>query len=129
MSDTRAKKTKLKRWRRKRAHMRARTQIRGTAERPRLAVFKSLRHVYAQLIDDEGGRTLTQASTLDSEVQGKIESGSANTRAAARLVGATVGERAKEKGIEAVVFDRGGYIYHGKVKEVAEGAREKGLRF
>jgi len=117
-----------KRQRRANAHRRLRVRIHGTAERPRLAVYKSLRYVYAQVIDDQSGRTLAQASSREAEVQGALE-GSAKSRSAARAVGEIVAERAKAQGIGRVVFDRGGYIYHGKVKEVAEGARGKGLEF
>jgi large subunit ribosomal protein L18 len=105
-----------------------RSRVQGTAERPRLAVFKSLKHIYAQVIDDQSGRTLVQASTLDGDVRSRVERGGP-TLAAAKAVGATVAERAKASGIEAVVFDRGGYIYHGRVKALADAAREQGLRF
>jgi large subunit ribosomal protein L18 len=117
-----------KRARRKRAHARLRNRLRGTEGRPRLAVFKSLRYVYAQVIDDDSGRTLVQASSKESGVAKGLE-GSAKTKEAARKVGEVVAERAKKAGIEQVVFDRGGYIYHGKIREVAEGARAKGLQF
>jgi large subunit ribosomal protein L18 len=117
-----------KRIRRKRAHARIRSRVSGTAERPRLAVFKSGRYVYAQLIDDQSGSTLVQANSKESDLRSKIEGGAAS-KAAARLIGETIAERAKDKGIESCVFDRGGYIYHGKVKELAEGARSKGLQF
>jgi large subunit ribosomal protein L18 len=117
-----------KRERRKRAHQRLRGHLRGTGARPRLAVFKSLRFVYAQVIDDDSGRTLAQASSREASVQKGLEGGS-KTKAAARKVGEVVAERALKAGIERVVFDRGGYIYHGKVREVAEGARAKGLEF
>jgi large subunit ribosomal protein L18 len=122
------KKTKRKRQRRARAHLRVRRKVRGDGERPRIAVFKSLRYVYAQLIDDAQGVTLAQASSLEPALKGKLGAGT-GTRAAARLVGETLGERAKELGLARVVFDRGGYIYHGKVREVAEGARSAGLEF
>ena len=114
--------------RRQRAHLRVRGTIQGSAERPRLAVFKSSRYIYAQVIDDHKGKTLVQANSRESEIQGKFEGGP-TTKSAARSVGEVVGERAKEKGIETVVFDRGGYQYHGRVKEIAEGARSKGLKF
>jgi large subunit ribosomal protein L18 len=91
-------------------------------------VFKSGRYVYAQLIDDQSGSTLAQANSKESDLRSKIEGGAAS-KAAARLIGETIAERAKDKGIERCVFDRGGYIYHGKVKELAEGARSKGLQF
>lgn len=129
MAEHLVKKTKKKRERRRRAHLRVRSRVRGTAERPRLAVFKSLRYVYAQVIDDQAGVTLAAASSLEPGVKSAIEEGSAASRAAARAVGEAIAERAREKGIERVVFDRGGYRYHGKVREVAEGAREKGLEF
>lgn len=128
MSDYLTKKSKQKRSRRKRSHLRVRNRVRGTAERPRLAVFKSARHLYAQLIDDNAGRTLAQASTLDPEVRQRLDGASGNV-AAAKLVGTAVAERAKKSGIEQVVFDRGGFIYHGKVKAIAEAAREHGLKF
>ena len=117
-----------KRERRQRAHARIRRAVAGTAERPRLAVFKSQRYIYAQVIDDVAGTTLAQASSSEDAIQKKAE-GSAKTRDAARLVGEAVAERAKDKGIDKVVFDRGGYIFHGKIKQVAEGARSKGLVF
>lgn len=128
MSDYLKKRVKRKRHRRKRAHMRLRNRIHGTAERPRLAVFKSLKHVYAQLIDDFKGETLASASSLDPAVREEMETEGATVEAA-KLIGKTVAERAKEKGIERVVFDRGGYIYHGKVKALADAARENGLDF
>ena len=117
-----------KRVRRQRAHSRIRGRVSGTAERPRLAVFKSGRYVYAQLIDDLVGSTLAQANSKEADLRAKIEGGAAS-KAAARLIGETIAERAKAKGIERCVFDRGGYIYHGKVKELADGARSKGLKF
>ena len=121
-------KAKQKRERRKRAHYRIRGSISGSAARPRLAVFKSGRYIYAQVIDDLNGTTLVQANSKEGDIRGKAEGGP-KTVSAARLVGETVGSRAKEVGIESVVFDRGGYIYHGRIKELAEGARAKGLRF
>lgn len=108
-------------------HGRMRNKVHGTPERPRLNVYRSLNHIYAQVIDDVNGVTLVQASTLDKDLKEKLESTS-NTEAA-REVGKLVAERAKDKNIESVVFDRGGYIYHGRVKELAEGAREAGLNF
>ncbi|MBE3576774.1 MAG: 50S ribosomal protein L18 [Limnochordales bacterium] len=110
---------------RRRRHLRVRQRVFGTAERPRLVVFRSQRHIYAQVIDDEAGRTLVAASTVDPELRGKLES-TANIEAA-RAVGRLVGERARQKGIEKVVFDRAGYLYHGRVAALAEGAREAGL--
>ncbi len=128
MSEYLSKKTRAKRSRRQRAHRRVRQRIQGTAERPRLAVYRSLRYIYAQLIDDLGGRTLAQANSAEKELQDGLEN-SPGSCAAARKVGEVIAERAKEQGVERVVFDRGGPIYHGKVKSVAEGARAKGLSF
>lgn len=121
-------KTNPKQERRARAHRRVRGKVKGTPERPRLTVYKSLRYVYAQLIDDEAGRTLTQASSQEPELRSRIEGG-ANGRQAAKLVGQTIGERAREQGIRKAVFDRSGYVYHGRVRELADGARESGLEF
>jgi len=121
-------KAQEKRLRRKRAHRRVRKSVQGSTNRPRLAVYKSLKFVYAQVIDDLQGVTLVQANSGEPEILQKLEGGS-KSKAAARKVGEALGERAKAKGIEAVVFDRGGYIFHGRVKEVAEGARSKGLDF
>jgi len=112
---------------RKRRHMRVRKKIRGTAERPRLCVFRSLNHVYAQVVDDNLGHTLVSASTLEREVRSDVE-GKVKAEAA-QLVGKLVAERAVEKGITKVVFDRGGYKYHGRVKVLAETARKVGLVF
>ncbi len=112
---------------RKRKHDRVRKKITGTAERPRLCVFRSLSHVYAQVIDDTTGTTLVSASTLDKEIKEKIAFG--GNIAASREVGSLVAQRALAKGISAVVFDRGGYIYHGRVAALAEAAREAGLNF
>lgn len=127
MSEHHAKKMRIKNSRRKRAHARVRNRVAGTAARPRLVVHKSLRYIYAQVIDDSTGRTLAQANSNESEVGD--DSGSSKSRAAAKAVGETVAERAKKAGVEQVVFDRGGYIYHGKIRAVAEGARSKGLEF
>lgn len=120
--------SKKKRERRHRAHLRVRRNLSGNGERPRLAVYRSQKYLYAQVIDDLRGETLVQANSSESEISGKIEA-SGKSKSAARLVGETIGARAKEKGIEKVVFDRGGYIFHGRVREVAEGARSKGLEF
>lgn len=128
MSDYLKKKHKKKRHHRRRAHQRVRNRVFGTPERPRLAVYKSAKYVYAQIIDDTDGNTLAQASSLDPEVRKGLEKGTA-TIAAAEAVGKTLAERAKAKGIESVVFDRGGFVYHGKVKAIAESAREGGLQF
>ncbi|HZP27990.1 MAG TPA: 50S ribosomal protein L18 [Acidimicrobiia bacterium] len=110
---------------RERRHRRVRKKVRGTAERPRLAVFRSNRHIYAQVIDDVSGRTLVSASTVEADARG----GATATVEAAKAVGRRVGERAKAAGIATVVFDRGGFRYHGRVAGVADGAREAGLEF
>lgn len=128
MSEYLKKRVQSKRYHRRRAHKRIRNRIQGTGERPRLAVYKSLKHTYAQIIDDLEGRTLASASTTESGLKGELKSSGANVDAA-QVVGKTLAERARDKGIEAVVFDRGGYIYHGRVKAVAEAAREGGLKF
>lgn len=112
---------------RKRRHRRVRARVTGTAQRPRLNVFRSLMNIYAQVIDDEVGRTLVSASTIDSEVRTQLEG--KNKTEAARIVGKVVAERARKAGINTVVFDRGGYKYHGRVAALAEGAREGGLEF
>jgi len=114
--------------RRERAHQRLRQRVVGTPQRPRLAVHKSLKYVYAQVIDDTTGRTLAQANSQETAVKSEIKAGAAS-RAAAHRVGELIAERAKSQGVEHVVFDRGGYVYHGKVKEIADGARAKGLQF
>ena len=119
---------KAKRERRERAHLRVRKRVRGNAERPRLSVYKSLRYIYAQVIDDDRGTTLAQANSADPEIKGQVGTATAG-KAAAKLVGELVAARAKEKGVEKVVFDRGGYVYHGRVQTLAEAAREKGLQF
>lgn len=119
---------KEKNRRRERAHQRLRQRVAGTPDRPRLAVYKSEKYTYAQVIDDLAGRTLVQANSAEPGIKGQVK-GSPATKEAARLVGETVAERAKAAGISRVVFDRGGYIYHGKIKEVADGARAKGLEF
>jgi large subunit ribosomal protein L18 len=111
---------------RQRIHVRIRKKITGTPARPRLCIFRSLNHTYAQIIDDSLGKTLVAASSLEKEVRGEHKSGNVN---AAKLVGKVIAERAKTKGIDAVVFDRGGYIYHGRVKALADAAREAGLKF
>ena len=128
MSDLVGKKVIQKRARRKRAHQRSRQRLAGTTERPRLSVFKSSRYVYAQVINDQTGQTLVAAASLEPTLKGRIDGGAA-TKAAARAVGEVVAERALAKGIQQVVFDRGGYVYHGRVKELAEAARAKGLQF
>ncbi|MDD3394915.1 MAG: 50S ribosomal protein L18 [Clostridia bacterium] len=108
-------------------HYRIRNQVEGTGLRPRLAVFRSNKHMYAQIIDDVTHHTLAAASTMESEVASKVEFTS--TVAAAAVVGEVIAKRAVEKGITDVVFDRGGFIYHGKVKALADAAREAGLNF
>ncbi|MFY9823933.1 MAG: 50S ribosomal protein L18 [Thermoanaerobaculia bacterium] len=128
MSDYITKRMKAKRERRERAHLRLRKRVRGSAERPRLSVYKSLRYIYAQLIDDDQGVTLAQASSSDAAVREQVGKSTAG-KAAAKLVGELMAARAKERGVEKVVFDRGGYVYHGRVQALAEGAREKGLQF
>ena len=110
-----------------RKHKRVRKKVFGTNEKPRLSVFKSLQHIYVQLINDEIGITLASACTLSPEVKNQIAYGG-NIKAA-KLVGETMAKKALEKGIKTVVFDRGGYIYHGRVKALAEAAREAGLQF
>ena len=112
---------------RQRRHVRVRKKISGTAEGPRLSVYRSTNHIYAQFIDDAKGVTLASASTLEKTVKEQI-AGKTKTEAA-KIVGKIAGERAKEKGIEAVVFDRGGYLYTGRVQALADGAREAGLKF
>ena len=109
---------------RQRRHIRVRRKISGTAECPRLCVFRSNNNLYVQVIDDVAGNTLVQASTLDKEVKTKH-----SNKEAAKEVGAMIAKKALEKNIDTVVFDRGGYIYHGVVKELAEAAREAGLEF
>ncbi len=112
---------------RKRRHLRVRKKISGTALRPRLSVFRSLRHIYAQVIDDTTGNTLVSASTLSPEI---VKNAAGKTKVEkASLVGSLVAKKALEKGIKQVVFDRGGYKYHGRVKALAEAARQAGLEF
>jgi large subunit ribosomal protein L18 len=112
---------------RKKRHRRVRHKVAGTAERPRLNVSRSIQHIYAQLIDDVNGHTLASASTLEANLKGSLKSG--GNVEAAKAVGKLIAERGKEKGVEAVVFDRGGYKYHGRVQALADGAREGGLQF
>ena len=108
-------------------HARVRKKISGTPEMPRLAVYRSNKSIYAQIIDDTQGRTLVSASTLDASIKGQL--GDVDKKGAAKLVGKLVGERALNAGIKDVVFDRGGYVYTGRVAELAAGAREAGLNF
>jgi len=112
---------------RRKRQFRVRNKITGSSERPRLNVFRSSKHMYAQIIDDTAGKTLVSASTLDEEVKGGLES-TAN-KEAAKKVGEIVAKRALDQGIEVVTFDRGGYLYHGRVRNLADGAREGGLKF
>jgi len=112
---------------RQRRHARIRRRIVGRPERPRLNVYRSLQHIYVQIIDDWAGHTLVSASTIDSEIKGQLDGLSKIEQA--RVVGEVAAERALEKGIERVVFDRGGYKHHGRVRALAEAAREKGLEF
>lgn len=109
---------------RQKRHLRVRNHLAGTAERPRLNVFRSLKHIYAQVIDDEKGMTLAAASSLDKGFEG-----TGGNIAAAKAVGAAIAKKALEKGITEVVFDRGGYIYHGRVAALAQAARDGGLKF
>jgi len=110
---------------RNKRHKRVRNKIFGTTERPRLAVFRSEKNIYAQLIDDTVGNTIVSASSKDKDFSGGVGS----NKAAARLVGEIIGKKAIEKGIKNIVFDRGGFVYHGRVQELAEGARSSGLEF
>jgi large subunit ribosomal protein L18 len=113
--------------RRAKTKRRFRASVRGTAQRPRLAVFRSLRHLYAQVIDDESGVTIAAVSTLEKASMGDLES-TAN-REAAKKVGEIIAERAKDRGVDTVIFDRGGFRYHGVIRAIADGAREAGLKF
>ena len=112
---------------RQRVHNRVRLTVSGTAERPRLCVYRSLDHIYAQVIDDRAGRTLVSASTADKETKKNLKGG--GNVAAAKVVGKAIADRAKAAGVSKVVFDRGGYKYHGRVKALADAAREAGLQF
>ena len=112
---------------RKRVHDRVRTKVSGTTERPRLCVYRSLGHIYAQVIDDHSGKTLVSASSVDGETKKNLKGG--GNIAAAKVIGKAVAERAKAAGVQKVVFDRGGYKYVGRVKALADAAREAGLQF
>ena len=112
---------------RRKKHLKIRNRFTGTPERPRLAVFRSNNHMYAQVIDDEAGNTLVAASTLDKDVKAELEK--TNDMAAAAHLGTVIAKKALEKGIKSVVFDRGGFIYHGKIKALADAARGAGLEF
>ncbi len=124
MADIKGKKKYVSR---KRRHKRVRGKIEGTNARPRLNIYRSLSNIFAQVIDDESGVTMVSASTIDKDVSKEVAGKSKVD--AARIVGRVVAERAKEAGIEMVIFDRGGYKYHGRVAALAEGAREGGLKF
>ena len=113
---------------RERRHLRIRKKVKGTAERPRLTVFRSLNHIYAQLVDDLAGRTILTVSSRDKDVAPRLESAKGKITAG-KTVGLQLAAKAKEKGIARVCFDRSGYLYHGRVKAVADGAREGGLNF
>jgi large subunit ribosomal protein L18 len=112
---------------RRRVHARVRTRITGTPERPRLCVYRSLEHIYTQIIDDRTGRTIVSASSMDKETKKNLKGG--GNIASAKAVGKTIAGRAKAAGVVKVVFDRGGYKYHGRVKALADAAREAGLQF
>ena len=112
---------------RRRVHARVRTRVEGTGERPRLCVYRSLGHIYAQVVDDRSGRTLVAASSLDKETRKQLKGG--GNVAAAKVIGKVIAERALAAKIQKVVFDRGGYKYHGRVKALADAAREAGLQF
>jgi large subunit ribosomal protein L18 len=112
---------------RKARHTRVRKKVSGTSEKPRLNVFRSVKHIYAQLIDDYSSKTLVAASSLDKELKGKI--GTGGNIEAAKTVGKLMASRAADKGIKKIIFDRGGYLYHGRIKALAEAAREGGLEF
>jgi large subunit ribosomal protein L18 len=120
-------KAKKKRLARLRRHARVRRRVQGTAEQPRLCVFRSLNHIYAQIIDDTQGHTLVAASTLDADVRAELDDKDKKGQAA--IVGKTLAERASAAGIHKVVFDRGGYLYHGRVEALAKAARKGGLKF
>jgi len=120
-------KAKEKRLARKRRHIRVRKRVSGTAERPRLNVFRSSKHIHAQIIDDTRGHTLVAVSTIDAEVRAQVDD--KDKTAQAKVVGQVLAQRAQAAGIDQVVFDRGGYMYHGRVKALAEAAREGGLHF
>jgi large subunit ribosomal protein L18 len=123
-------KIKTKDDRRQRIKFRIRKRMRGTPERPRLSVFRSVSHIYVQVIDDMAGTTVASASSVEPTVTGKMEKDTrAGTRKGAELVGKTIAERLKEKGITRVIFDRNGFLYHGRVRAVAEAARQAGLEF
>ncbi len=113
--------------RRERIHLRVRTRVTGTPERPRLCVYRSNGNIYAQVVDDRSGRTLASASSIDKDTRKDVKNG--NNVAAAKVIGKKIAERSRAAGIEQVVFDRGGYMYHGRVEALAAAAREAGLKF
>jgi large subunit ribosomal protein L18 len=121
-------KTQQKAERREKVHRRIRRNVSGTAVRPRLAVFKSNRYISVQAIDDAAGQTLAAASSADEALKGRFSKGTCSIEAA-KAVGAAIAGKIREKGIESAVFDRGGYLYHGRIKALADGAREAGLKF
>jgi large subunit ribosomal protein L18 len=112
---------------RERRKLRIRRKISGTPERPRLSVFRSLKHIYAQVVDDVAGTTLAHASTMSKDLKGQADESTKSD--AAKLVGQTIAQQLKAKGVTKVVFDRNGYLYHGRIKALADGAREAGLEF
>jgi large subunit ribosomal protein L18 len=121
---------KTKEDRRQRIKFRIRKRMRGTTERPRLSVFRSVSHIYVQVIDDSAGQTVASASSIETTLKGKMDKDArAGNRKGAELVGKTIAERLKEKGITRVIFDRNGFLYHGRVRAVAEAARAAGLEF
>ena len=123
-------KIETKKDRRERIHLRQRKRVKASEGRPRLAVFRSEAHIYAQVIDDLAGQTLVAASSVEPAVKAQLAEGArGNNRGGAKVVGRVVAERLKEKGITRVVFDRGGFLYHGRIRAVAEAAREAGLEF
>jgi len=128
MSDLRRKRTLDRSRRRQRARYRVRKKLRGSPARPRLAVHKSRRHIYAQLIDDRSGHTLAFASSLESTLRDALEGATGGCRAA-EAVGRELAERAKAKGLRTVIFDRGGFLYHGRIQALADSARAGGLEF
>jgi large subunit ribosomal protein L18 len=114
---------------RARRHNRVRTRVSGTPQKPRLCVYRSLSHIYAQLVDDSQGRTLLTVSSLTPEVREQLTEGKAKKTAVSAVVGQVIARKALDMGIQVVAFDRGGYLYHGRVKALADGAREGGLKF
>ncbi|MBT5875556.1 MAG: 50S ribosomal protein L18 [Candidatus Latescibacteria bacterium] len=123
-----SKKTLKRTVMRKQRHLRVRKKINGTTERPRLCVFRSAKHIYAQVVDDGSGATLVSASTLSPDVKDKLGD-EMDKSAQSKVVGQVIGQKARDQGINTLAFDRGGYLYHGRVKALADGARESGLTF